>query len=452
MIDISINPGEEPEEIKELRDNLRVQLSIPIRLLGIDGTVMDTVSMNLSEGGIFIVTENPPTPGDSCWVEIVSLGGKEVLRGKVDVRWCISKPVGEFPCGFGGRFIKVELQGQDSIQAVVQSALRRKSVQVHIKNLGNPEKLAKDISDIQNIIIPDETQPFISEYGKHGDRDEFIWRWVYQGLRLTALSSVDSALWDEVQIIKMLGVMFDVMLDDAADNIQDKELVEQLLLIPFEGSFINKQKIPSEHVKYLKFTIKLWNEIKDRMQKLPRYSEFKRLMEFDYRQLLNCMRYALLVNNDPRCLNLAEHDLYQPHNMHMMISSTIDLMGSSVFDTGEIGILREVTWNAQVMGRIGNAVSTWQRELKDNDFTSGIFAMALTNGVLSHEDLLDPDVDKVENCLLKSQLEEKMLFEWGKHREKISTLASRIKTINIESLLEGLDRLIGIHLGSRGLK
>jgi hypothetical protein len=452
MIDIRTNSGEESEDIKELRDKLRVQLCIPTRLLGIDGTVLDTVSMNLSEGGIFIVTENPPTPGDSCWVEIVSLEGKEVLRGKVDVRWCLSEPVGKFPCGFGGRFIKVELQSPDSIRAVVQSALRRESVLVHIKNLGNPEKLARDISDIQNITIPEDMQPFISEYGKHGERDGFIWRWVYQGLRLTALSSVDSVLWDEVQVIKMLGVMFDVMLDDAADNIQDKELVEQLLLIPFEGSFINKQKISSQHVNYLEFTLMLWNEIKERMQKLPRYSEFECLMEFDYRQLLNCMRYALLVNNDPRCLNLAEHDLYQPHNMHMMISSTIDLMGSSVFDTGEIGLLREVTWNAQVMGRIGNAVTTWQRELKDKDFTSGIFAMAITNGVLSYEDLLDPDENKLEDCLLASQLEEKMLLQWGKHLENITTLASRIRTIDIGSLINGLERLIGIHLGSRGFK
>ncbi len=452
MIDIRTNPGEESDGVKELRDNLRVQLSVPTRLLGIDGTVLDTVSMNLSEGGIFIVTESPPTPGDSCWVEIVSLGGKEVLRGKVDVRWRISEPVGEFPCGFGGQFIKIELQGPDSIQMVVQSALLRKSVLVHIKNLANQEKLAKDISDIQNIILPEVTQPFISEYGKHGDRDGFIWRWVYQGLRLTALSSVDSVLWDEVQIIKMLGVMFDVMLDDAADNIQNKELVEQLLLIPFEGSFINKQKIASEHVMYLEFTLRLWHEIKERMQKLPRYSEFKHLMEFDYRQLLNCMRYALLVNNDPRCLNLSEHDLYQPHNMHMMISSTIDLMGSFTFDTNEIGTLREVIWNSQVMGRIGNAVTTWQRELKYKDFTSGIFAMALTNGVLSYEDLLDSNEEKLENCLLESQLEEKMLLEWGKRRENISNLATRISTINIEKLIDGLERLIGIHLGSRGLK
>lgn len=452
MIDIRTNPGEDSVEIKELRKNLRVHLSLPTRLMEIDGTVRDTVSMNLSEGGIFIVTEKLPTPGDSCWIEIISLGGKEVLQGNVDVLWCLSEPVGKFPRGFGGRFINVELQGPDSIQTVVQSALQRKAIQVHIKNLGNPEKLAQDISDIQNITIPEETRPFISEYGEHGDRNEFIWKWVYQGLRLTGLSSVDSELWNDIQIIKMLGVMFDVMLDDAADSFQDKELVEQLLLIPFEESFINMRKIPSEHIKYMKFTLRLWNEIKDRMRKLPRYSEFKRLMEFDYRQLLNCMRYALLVNNDPRCLNMAEHDLYQPHNMHMMISSTIDLMGSSAFNTLEIGKMREVAWNAQVMGRIGNAVTTWQRELKDKDFTSGIFAMALTKGVLKPEDLLVPDEDKLENCLIKSQLEEELLFEWGKRLENIFNLAHRIKTINIEILIDGLERLIGIHLGSRGLK
>ena len=444
--------GKAPNGTAELRQKARVQLSMPARLVDPDGTTVDTVAMNLSEGGLFIATEDPPALGDSRWVEVLSLGGEPVLRGKIEARWHQAEATDELPSGFGGEFTEIELKEKKGIKAVIQSAFQRDSILAYVKDLTGSPQLAKDISDIQRIQLSEEIQELITEYGKQGQRDEFIWKWVYQGLRLTALSSVNDALWQQVQTIKLLGVMFDVMLDDAADQIQDEALVEQMLLISFEESFIQKQKVPAEYLGYLVFTIELCKEIEFSFRKLTRFSEFKNLLAFDYRQLLNCMRYALVVNNDPRCMNQAEHDLYQPHNMHMMVSATIDLMASPEFDARETGTLREVIWNAQVMGRIGNAVTTWQREIKDRDFTSGIFATALAKGVLTTDDLLNGEADEIEQRILASRLEEELLIEWGKRRDDIAKLAPRLHTVDIRKLISGLENLIAIHLGSRGLK
>jgi hypothetical protein len=383
---------------------------------------------------------------------LISLGGKKILRVMVEVRWRMVEATAELPCGFGAKLLKIAFQDEENIQAIVNTAIRKEGILAFVNKISNPASLSERISAIQNFSLSLEVQDFISEYSKYGDRDGFIWKWVYEGLRLTALSSVESTLWNKVQTIKLLGVMLDVMLDDAADQIQDKALVEQMLLIPFEESFIDRTKISSDHIEYFEFTVKLWKEIENRSQSLPRYLEFKDLLEFDYRQLLNCMRYALIVNDDPRRLNLAEHDLYQPHNMHMMVSSTLDLMASPRFDARETGMLREVVWNAQVMGRIGNAVTTWQRELKDQDYTSGIFAMALSRGVLTADDLKNMEPAEIEEHLLSACLEEAFLIEWGKRRESIAEMTTRINSIDIETLLNGLENLIAMHLGSRGLK
>jgi len=255
-----------------------------------------------------------------------------------------------------------------------------------------------------------------------------------------------------VQTIKFLGVMFDVLLDDAADQIRDGDLVEQMLLIAFERRYIDLSRIPERYRAYFDFTVRIWEEIEERSRQLPRFEDFADLLEFDYRQLLNCMRYALIVNADPMRLNMAEHDLYQPHNMHMMINAVIDLMASPKFDTADVGLLREGIWNAQVMGRIGNAVTTWQREVKDRDFTSGVFAKAVSDGALDPKDLKSGDVKEIEARLIETGVEEQLLVEWGRRRDDLRRLSRRIGSVDMARLIDGLEELIALHLGSRGLK
>ena len=154
---------------------------------------------------------------------------------------------------------------------------------------------------------------------------------------------------------------------------------------------------------YARFTIDVWNEIQRRMQDFPRHAEFAELLRFDYRQLFNVMRYSRLMDEYPEMFNLVEHDLYTPHNMHMMISATMDLMCSPRFDRSELAILREVVWRGQCMGRIGNLVTTWQREIGEDDFTSGVFARAISCGDLAVSDLWSGNREYIEGVIRGTQ-------------------------------------------------
>jgi hypothetical protein len=197
--------------------------------------------------------------------------------------------------------------------------------------------------------------------------------------------------------------------------IGNQELLEQLLLLPL-GIRPDLDRFRDEDRAYGLFTQDVWDSIQEELRKLPHHARYAELLRFDYLQLCNVMRYSYLLNPRPELLNLVEHDLYTPHNMHIMICSTFDLMCSPGFDRTELGRLREVVWHSQWMGRIGNLVTTWQRELGEGDFTSGVYARAVVRGDVTVAQLLAGDREQIQAAIQNGGHAEWYLEQWRKRR------------------------------------
>jgi transketolase C-terminal domain/subunit len=316
----------------------------------------------------------------------------------------------------------------------------------------DPARLQAAIDRVRQRTLPAELAYWVQEYGKVGHRHPFLWNWCLEGVTLTTLPCVDPELHESVCATKLLGVMLDVLLDDVADQSGPADYLEQVLKVPFAAQPPDFTSFSPEQQAYADTVRRVWGTIVARAEAYPRYAEFSELWCFDYLQLLNAMRYSHLINRDPRLLNLVEHDLYLPHNMHMMISSTLDLMCSRGFDRAELGRVREVVWHAQCMGRIGNLITTWERELGDRDFTSGVYAFAVREGLLTPQDLMDGDKETLRQAIASHDCEAFFLGRWRAHRDQIVALASSIRSVDIPKLVAGLERLVELHLGSRGLK
>ena len=304
---------------------------------------------------------------------------------------------------------------------------------------------------VMAVRVPDDLHQWVLRYDGVGHREGFIWRWVMRGLAITTLSSVDADLRADVQIAKALGVMLDVLLDDIADVQQDPDLLERALVVLTKPT-TSLADLEPEQARYVGFISDVWEEIQRRARQLPRYEELADVLRYDYAQLFNTMRYALLVNRHPHALNVIENCAYQVHNMHMMISATVDLMASSGFDAAELGLLREIAWRAQRMGRIGNQVSTWRRELNDRDFTSEVFAYALHHGLIDLAQLTAGETEEVADRLAAADVETHFLDEWQTNYDEILAMAPRLESVDAVELLDGLEELIKIHLGSVGRK
>lgn len=319
-------------------------------------------------------------------------------------------------------------------------------------SLPSPEFVQEEISGVLRRELSPDLEHWVDRYARVGNRNPYLWKWCCRGVEVTTLSCAQPDVPQELCDTKVLGVMFDVLLDDVADQQGDATLLEHLIGLTCGRPQTPLSQFSPVQQAYVRFTTEVWDEIQRRIRRYPYFDEHADLLRYDYLQLLNTMRYAHLLNRIPALLNLAEHDLYLPHNMHMMVSATIDLMCSPSFDRRELGLLREAVWNAQCMGRIGNLITTWQRELGEGDYTSGVFARAVSQGHLTVEDLLAGNRQQIEAAIRSGDHENHFLKNWHKHRQHLHALQHRVRSVDLRQLAAGLDCLICLHLGSRGCK
>ena len=314
----------------------------------------------------------------------------------------------------------------------------------------SPDEARRQVGQMHAKPLSVDLLEHVLAYSEIGPRDAYLWPWCREAVDITTLSSVLPEQRDHLCDTKTLGVMFDVLLDDIADRNGDTELLEELNSLPLGRHTPDFSRFPRDVRAYADFTCELWREINSRAKRYPCYEEFADLLRYDYLQLCNVMRYSSLLNSKLDLLNLAEHDLYTPHNMHIMICSTFDLMCSPEFDRSELGRLRDVIWHAQWMGRIGNLITTWQRELDEGDFTSGIYARAVTCGDLTVAQLREGDRELISQAIESGGHERYFLHRWLEHRQQLLQQDELLRSVDVTELVKGLEKLMHLHLASRG--
>lgn len=291
---------------------------------------------------------------------------------------------------------------------------------------------------------------WIRDYRRVGKRDLYLWRWTGCALDWLTLSCVEPALRQSVCETKFLAAMFNVLLDDLIDERHDAEAMRDVMrLMSDEAAAAD---VVARLGQYGQFTRKVWEEIWKRAAEYPRFSEFRRLLLYDFRQLGNTVDYSELLFRHPSIINQTEHDLYSPHGMMVACAATLDLMCSPQFDVVDLGRLREVLWHANSMARIGNLMSTWEREIGNDDFSSGMFAHAVSQGWLKPDDLSSTNRSHIEAAIRDSGGEREYQERWNRHRERLLAISDRIHSVSVASLAEGLDRLFASEQASRGMK
>ncbi len=302
-----------------------------------------------------------------------------------------------------------------------------------------------------------DVRRWIGAYDSVGQRDGYLWQWCLHGIELTTLPCVTPVWKERLCDTKLLSVILCVLFDDVADCGERAEWLTSLLELCGQAPISRGNRVttgaalsPYEQ-QHRDVVAQLWREYEERVSALPHVEELEPVWRFDLNQFFNAMRYGHLANRFPALLNSTEHDVYSPHNMLMVSFSTLDLMGSPPVPEAELGALREAVWHAQAMGRVGNVLSTWRREIADRDFTGGIFSRALQSGGVTLAELQQLSAKELEVRIRQSGQEAVLLEKWDRHRRCFTEAAQRVPSIDMAELLEGHYRFLEMHLQSVGL-
>ncbi|MGH7140391.1 MAG: transketolase C-terminal domain-containing protein, partial [Pirellulales bacterium] len=408
----------------------------PVFLRPLDESLIVRVARN---AGCAVVLEDPSLPSELMLpvLSILSQGGDTIPFVRI---------AEEFASTDVDDFIQ---RAVARCQALVSAANPRAATRIS-KSIQPLAAAHRERSAVQACSPSPEVSRWIEAYSGVGRRDLYLWRWARRGAELTTLPCVSPEVVADVCDTKVLSIMVCVLLDDVADSHGSGEFLELLIRLACEQRPPDYSRLNAEERQCAKLVEELSREYERRIRGYPRFSEYEELLRFDAAQFANTLRYSNLVNRHISYMNLAEHDLYLPHNMHMMSFAMLDLMCSRDFPSQEVGKLRQAAWHGQCMGRIGNLLSTWRRELASRDMTSGIFAREVSDGELSPAQIAVDDPRSIERSLRHGKHEYYFIRRWQHHRDAMEATLGKIQGVRLETLLEGHDRFFQMHLASQG--
>jgi len=285
----------------------------------------------------------------------------------------------------------------------------------------------------------------IERYNKVGERDEFLWPW----LAATFAQLEIHPRSPETRYAQLLLAMLVVLLDDIADNGADFKTTK--LACDFACNNIDFSDELEPYRQEVIYAREVFEEIESIVSKAPQAELFWPIINYDIQQMRNNLIFSALSNSMETFNNATENEVMQHHSMVMKPLVMIEL----AFQKGvpkELDVIRELLQVASKMGRIGNTVSTWGRELSSSDFSSIFFVYLARQSKQSFKDLSEMPLEEVLSLSKASKVEEKLLATWLEHRISARRLANDIDAFDAHKYVDGLERLLRLQLGATGKK
>jgi hypothetical protein len=318
----------------------------------------------------------------------------------------------------------------------------------------HPRRLPRIVRDMTRTELPAELDPLLDHYAAvTDDRDGLLWQWLYYVFPSFRLSSVADEHAADTRKAKFCFSLFMTVLDDLSERHRDKETFEQGRKLPFETTRCDPDA-PGVDGESLALLRDAWDRTETYLDRAPRRDEFRELFEFDLRQSLNTMDYNRLVNDGPQLASPRGAELYDTHNMLLYVYVDVDLAFSPGFDRADLATLRDVTWDAQRLARIGNWVTTWERELDECDYTSRVVIEALDRGVVTEAEIRDPSVPNatIASRIRAAGIEREHLLTWNETYRRLVTREYDVDTVDLHAFVDGMRHLLEVDVKARGLK
>lgn len=320
------------------------------------------------------------------------------------------------------------------------------------------QERAEMLSAIEGHDLPQSVMELLADYQNlEVSRPTFMWNWVHKLAPANTLPSVDDRYAQKVPIDKTIAILFITILDDTLEKAGDVATFNELTTIPMDRRW---DRTLSDDVdrEIVAIARNVWDTLMDRLEEAPHFEAYEELFRFDLKRAFTAIEYSHLVSRHPELATVHDLQRIDSHNMVMFAYGDIDLMHSPLTVRTELAKLREVIGVAQRMARIGNWVSTWERELREGDLSAAPIVYAVERDLISTAELHavranpdDPPEELVER-IRSNEVIDHFLERWEDHRERLVKIDADLATTDLAPFIAGTEEVLRYHLGSEGLK
>lgn len=323
-----------------------------------------------------------------------------------------------------------------------------------------PKSTSPDVlTDIRTTTLPSELSPLFTRYAELiGTRDRFLWKWIDQTSDLLTLSSVADDSRHHLRTQKLRSALFITLIDDFADRDYTPAVLHTATSLPLADTIPNID-VPAHEREHLHFAADVWANLVEHLPDAPRYTEFRTLFRNDVLEACKASEYGDLHTVDPAG-SYYEYSLqYESPVMLLRPLVTLDLMYSPGFRWSDFPTVRQATTAIQPLFRIGNWLTTWEREFAEDDYANGVIARAIDDGVVSVADIqrLEHGADDefkhaIAERIRQANIEEQLQEEWEAQYAAVTAQDWQADSVDVETYVTAIEEVFHYQQASQGVK
>ncbi len=322
--------------------------------------------------------------------------------------------------------------------------IKQENVAHAAKELVKTIKLLELYPSLQSLVEQFEFIQTNSNSSIHTHRTSYIWKLSQATYQLTSLN-VPDIYFLQSNSLKCQFAFLNILLDDICDLGHDRTIFDDAVLA-LNG------KIYRDDSGLYQLIATTWAALQSAMEKTPNYMLLKSNLEEAYQKWLASFEYSLWLKDSSRLDEPWERHLeIISHSGTIYFAGLIDLLFIPNLLTHQISYMLDIFLCTQKMGQIANWLTTWPRELPQQDFTSGIFTLALEKRWITWNDLKNGDIEKVSQKIRSSPIESLLWHEWERLRVESHQIAQTARLPALDGYIESFSLIMYMLLASTGL-
>ncbi len=341
-----------------------------------------------------------------------------------------------------------DILNHNTLQTLTSSSdpkmIREESMAKAVKDFVKTIK-SLELYPIHKMLI-DRFEPIRENYlAIYTHRTFYTWQMSQAGYQILSLN-ISSSDFLQSNSLKSQAAFLNILFDDICDLSRDKALFEKCVLA------LNESITPDETGLY-RLINDTWSAFYNGIKQAPNYLMLKDTLDEGYQNWIASFEYSLLIQQEAFRFEQKweKHLEIISHSTFIYLAGLIDLLFVSDLAPYQIPLAENIFLNAQQMGQIANWATTWKRELLQQDFTGGVYSIALQNHWIEWDDFKNLSAEKITAKIEKSPVESYLWDEWERLRVESCQLAEKVHLPSLDGYIESLSVIMYMLVASTGL-